>query len=121
MSISTILLLLMVVGISMYSKLNKTIVAQSVPSDDSADDVQEDTEYFMNEEESFSPQENPYFSYETEAPQAPICEKRKPKPQPVYMAVAEEPVRPQFDLRQAVIGQMILTNNYINELNQQNQ
>jgi hypothetical protein len=38
---------------------------------------------------------------------------------PVVME--EAPVAPKFDLRQAVIAQVILTNNYISEINQQNQ
>ena len=117
MSISTILLLMLFVGVSLYSKYNKTLVAQSVQPDDSADDVQEDAEDFF-EEEPADEQENPYFTYETEPIETPVYEAPKAKPQPVIVAAVEEPVRPQFDLRQAVIGQVILSNNYINEINQ---
>ena len=42
MSISTILLLALFVGVSLYSKYNKAIAAQSVPMDNSADEEQED-------------------------------------------------------------------------------
>lgn len=117
MSIGTILLLLTFLGISMYSKINKTIVAQSVPQGVSADDVEEDDALF--EDEQVVEEESPYFTYEADyaepvkAPRAAAAEIK-----PVFAAAAEEPVRPQFDLRQAVIGQVILTNNYIREINQ---
>ena len=120
MSISTILLLMLFVGISMYSKYNKKIAEQSVLGDDSADDVQEDdAEFFSDEEPSFE-EENPYFTYESETVETPVREapKPKPQPQPVAVAAVEEPARPQFDLRQAVISQVILSNKYINEINQ---
>lgn len=119
MSISTILLLMLFLGISMYSKYNKSIVAQSVPQDDSADDVQEDAEFFSDEEPA-PETEYPYFTYEAETAESPVYEAPKAKPQPVFVAAVgeEEIVRPQFDLRQAVIGQMILTNRYIDEINQ---
>lgn len=101
----------------MYSKYSKTIVAQSTPQGDSADDVEEDEVFFEDEE---APEEaTPYFTYEAEMPEAPKAPRQvKTEPKPAYVAVADEPVRPQFDLRQAVIGQVILTNNYINEINQ---
>lgn len=117
MSISTILLLVLFVGITMYSKYNKTIAEQSVHEDDSVGDVQEGADYFSEEEPDFET-ENPYFTYEAENVAAPVYEKPRVKPQPVVVAAAEEPVRPQFDLRQAVIGQVILSNNYIDEINQ---
>lgn len=117
MSISTILLLMLFVGISMYSKFNKNLVAQSVPMDDSADDEQEDADYFSGDE-PVSENENPYFTYETVTPETSCYDMPKENSRPAVVAVVEEPVRPQFDLRQAVIGQVILSNNYINELNQ---
>ena len=120
MGISTILLLMLVVGISMYSKFKKAIAEQSVLVDDSAGEMQEDDDLF-SEEEPVSMEENPYFTYEAESVETPVCSRPRVKPQPVVVAAAEENVRPQFDLRQAVIGQMILSNKYINEINQINQ
>ncbi|MBO4587030.1 MAG: hypothetical protein J5677_04355 [Bacteroidales bacterium] len=117
MSIGTIVLLLLFIGVSMYSKYNKTIAAQSAPMGDSADDVEEDEVFF--EEEQTPEEASPYFTYEAdylETPKASRTAKKEVKP--AFVAVANEPTRPQFDLRQAVIGQVILTNNYINEINQ---
>ena len=116
MSISTILLLALFVGVSLYSKYNKAIAAPSVPMDNSADEEQEDA--FLSDEESDFSEENPYFTYESEPVDRPVYEKTKEKAQPIFVASVDEPARPQFDLRQAVIGQMILSNNYINEINQ---
>lgn len=116
MSISTILLLLLVVGISMYSKINKTVVAQSVPEDDSADDVQE--EFFGSEEDALQEKESSYFTYESEYSEKPVHNKSKGKSRSVASSASNETTLPQFDLRQAVIGQVILSNNYINEINQ---
>lgn len=113
MSFSTIILLLLFVGISMYSKVRKTIAEQSVPMDDFADEVQEEEGGFFMEEEA-SLEENPYFTYEAETVEVPENKTPKAKPQSVVVTV-EEPVRQQFDLRQAVISQVILTNKYINE------
>ena len=120
MSFSTIILLLLFLGISMYSKAKKTLVVQDIPADAPADDMQDIADDFFSED-PVEETESPYFTYEAETVAAPTYEKPKVNPQPVFVAAAEEPVRPMFDLRQAVIGQVILSNNYISELNQQNQ
>lgn len=113
MGVSTILLLALFIGISMYSRYTKAIAAQSVPEDDSADDVQEQDSYFSGEDEN-PLENNPYFTYESET----VSETPAVKPQPVFATAVEEPVRPRFDLRQAVVSQVILTNSYIDEINQ---
>ncbi|MGX8712965.1 MAG: hypothetical protein ACSW8I_04680 [bacterium] len=118
MSFGTITLLLLFLGISMYSKVRKTIAEQSVPVDDSVDGMQGEEEVLFSDEEETPLQESPYFTYEADTVETPVYEKPKAKPQPVVMAVAEETARPQFDLRQAVISQVILSNKYINGINQ---
>lgn len=112
MGVSTILLLVLFIGISMYSRYTKAIAAQSVPEDDSAGDVLEQDSCFSEEEET-PKEENSYFTYESET----AYETPDVKPTPVFVAAVEEPVRPHFDLRQAVISQVVLTNNYIDEIN----
>ena len=116
MSIGTILLLLLFLGISLYSRINKAIAAQSVAEGDSAGDMQDDSTLF-SEEESLE-EESPYFTYESESAEVPAHNGPERKPQPVFSVDAEEFFRPRFDLRQAVIGQVILSNAYIEEINQ---
>lgn len=118
MSFSTIILILLFLGISMYSKAKKTFAEQSVPMDDSADEVQGKEDVFYAEEEDSLQQENSYFTYEAETVEPSVYETRRTNPQPVMATAVEETPRQQFDLRQAVISQVILSNKYINGINQ---
>ncbi len=117
MGVSTILLLALIIGISMYSRYARAIVVQSVPEDDSADDVLEQKDS-SSEEEEIPMEDNPYFTYESDTADMSVNETREEKPQSFFVTAVEEPVRPQFDLRQAVVSQVILTNKYIDEINQ---
>lgn len=118
MSFGTIILLLLFLGITMYSKTKKTFVEQDVLPDVPADEEPDVADEYFSDEVPAS-QEPPYFTYETEAAEVPVYKTvSKAKPRPAFVPVAEESSRSQFDLRQAVIGQVILTNNYINEINQ---
>lgn len=131
MSLTTILILLLFVGYSLYKKVNKAAAAQMAQESDMPEDqdgvfFEEDpfsenaNEFF--EQEPVAENANEYFTYETEAVKTPKRNAAEPKPRPVAPVMMEEaPALPRFDLRQAVIAQVILNNNYINEINQQNQ
>ena len=118
MSISTILLLVLFLTLSFFSKAKKVMEEQgapqghpATPGSDAVDAPEED--------------ESSYFTYESDAEnearttKAPNAQWKAPAP--AVAPVADEPVRSQFDLRQAVISQVILNNKYIDEINQQNQ
>ncbi|MBP5547158.1 MAG: hypothetical protein J6X59_07795 [Bacteroidales bacterium] len=122
MSITTILLLTLFLTLSFFSKAKKAVEEQgapkrrhpAVPGQGGDDD------------ESFEEDESPYFTYESDAEEiarthrAPKAQRQAPVA--AMASVADEPLaRPQFDLRQAVISQVILTNTYIDEINQHNQ
>ena len=120
MSIGTILIVTVIFAISMISKVKKVAEEQAAPQGHPAvpgqDDDDSDQAYEAPQEE------NPYFTYESDAentvkkPAAPRTYRQAPAT--VMAAVADEPARPQFDLRQAVISQVILDNKYIDEINQ---
>lgn len=114
MSIGTILLLFLFVGISLYSRFNKAIAEQNAQANGSEGDEQEVNECLLEEEST----ETSYFTYETEIVETP--NPLMPVERPVHVeAESIEPLlRTQFDLRQAVIAQVILSNKYINEINQ---
>lgn len=117
MSITTILLLLLLVGYSFYTKINKMAAAQK-PAMESDSSEEEQDGVFFEDEGALAPENaGEYFTYETEVVKTPARRKTEPKIRPIVVAVEEEPARPQFDLRQAVIAQVILSNNYINEIN----
>ncbi len=121
MSVSTILIILLLVGYSLYAKrLKKAVTAASAAEEDPS--LEDDQDGMFYEEYEEKKEEHEFFTYEAEKTQVPE-QKSAPtvKPRPVVAAVEEEPLRPQFDLRQAVIAQVILNNGYIHEINQQNQ
>lgn len=132
MSLTTILILLLFVGYSLYKKVNKAAAAQMAQESDMPEEDQDgvffEEDPFSENANEFFEQEpvaenaNEYFTYETEAVKTPKRNAAEPKPRPVAPVMMEEaPALPRFDLRQAVIAQVILNNNYINEINQQNQ
>jgi hypothetical protein len=120
MSISTILLITLFIGISLFSKAKKAVEEQGVPQGHPAVPGQGD-----DDAETLKEDESSYFTYESDAEEI-VKTHRVPKaqrqaPTPVMAAVVDEQVaRPQFDLRQAVIGQVILNNRYMDEINQSN-
>ena len=118
MSITTILLLLLLVGYSFYTKINKMAAAQK-PAMESDSSEEEQDGVFFEDEGALAPENaGEYFTYETEVSTTPKRKVSEYKPRPAAAAIVEEPAAPQFDLRQAVIAQVILDNKYINEINQ---
>ena len=96
--------------------------AQGIPYD-TGSDLQGD--YQFGDQQQYDQPSSPYFSYETvePAPQTPRQTTRKPHAA-ARAPKADEPIRrgeqqdeawPAFDLRQAVIAQTILQNDYIND------
>ena len=120
MSFVTILLFFLFVGLPLYSAFKKTAAQRTLLEQDIEEEQDDD---MLFEEEPLPVNDNEYFTYESEAVVTPVrnAAKQQPKPRPIVVAAEEEPARPQFDLRQAVIAQVILSNNYISEINQQNQ
>ena len=117
MSISTLLLIALVCGLSLYSRYKKTLAG--LETEPTAEDVDEES-FFSEEETDDQSQVDatiPYFSYETESPdEYDEIRDASPKVQ-VVAAVAESREEPRFNLRQAVISQVILDNRYIGEIN----
>ncbi len=120
MSIGTILLLVLFLGISFASKAKKALEEQGAPQGHPAHPGQDAVDVDTPEEE-----ESSYFTYESDAEEIARTHKapkaQRQAPATVVAPVAEPVVRPQFDLRQAVIGQVILNNRYLDEINQYNQ
>lgn len=121
MSISTILLITLFLGVSLFSKAAKKAVGeQGIPQGHPAVPGQGD-----DDAEPFEEDESPYFTYESDTENT-VKPRKAPKmqrqaPVAAMASVADEPVvRPQFDLRQAVISQVILNNRYLDEINQSN-
>ena len=119
MSFGTILTVLLVGGYFAISYTSKKFAVQSAPTGDSADgvvgdDEQEGAEEFLEDnqtgEEAFLPYEVENTVYSAPSPA------RKNKPVSILAPAAEETTRQAFDLRQAVIAQVILNNDYINEI-----
>ncbi len=118
MSISTILLLVLFLGISLVSKAKKAVGEQSAPMGGSAVPEEEDA---MPMDEGVREQAgaSPYFTYEADSNNTYRPKAGKVASAPAAkLVVAEETQRPQFDLRQAVVSQVILNNKYIDEINQ---
>ena len=117
MSISTLLLIALVCGLLLYSRYKKALAG--LETEQSVEDV--DEEQFFSEEEnddlSHVDATVPYFSYETESSNG-YDEIRDASPKaPVVAAVVDNQDEPRFNLRQAVISQVILDNRYIGEIN----
>ena len=121
MSISTIVLLIIFLVIPLFSKAKKTLDEQTASmGGDASSDKEEGV--FMEEEEEPQSEASPYFTYEadnenTYRPRR-AAKDNAPAAAPVMSSYVEEPARQQFDLRQAVISQVILNNKYIDEINQ---
>ena len=118
MSIGTILLVVLFFTLSFFSKAKKAMEEQTAPQGHPA---APDCE--VEGAEASEVEESTYFTYESDSEEIARTHKA-PKTQrqasvAVMASVAPESVvRPQFDLRQAVIGQVILDNRYIDEINQ---
>lgn len=123
MSVTTTILILLILGYTIYSKINKALEENVFkPENNPLKGDEADADYDVSGES----QPSSYFSYETESVETTAQSETAPVFRPaVPKAPVQEPnaeaCRPQFDLRRAVIGQVILTNSYINEINQQNQ
>ena len=121
MSITTIILLLLVFGLSGYSKYKKTLTGQIVGGDsDSSGDEDEDVSYSEEEEDVRVDAAPSYFTYETVTPST-VQETSAPEPQREVpcsdIAFVGETVAKPFDLRQAVVSKVILDTPYINGIN----
>ena len=121
MSITTILLLTLFISLSLISKAKKAVEEQAAPKGHPAAPGQGGADAEMLEED-----ESPYFTYESDADEIARTHKapraQRTAPVAAMASLVDEPaVRPQFDLRQAVISQVILNNRYLDELNQYNQ
>ena len=120
MSIGTILLVVLFLTLSFFSKAKKAMEEQVAPQGHPVTPGQDDGGI-----EPFGEGESPYFTYESDAEEiarthtAPKTQRQTPVTS--VAPVAEPVARPQFDLRQAVIGQVILNNRYLDEINQYNQ
>ncbi len=120
-----VLITLVIVGyavLSLYKRFKRTLAEGTTSV---AGDTMEYEDVETSEESNFSfeesaPSNNPYFSYEYEAP-APSAKTESSKSSEVINCS----VQPQsvldwngFNLRQAVVYQTILNNHYIDEINQ---
>lgn len=100
---------------SLYKRFQRTVV--ETESERESDEQTYDEQIPAEEVENIS---SPYFSYEYEVPaEKPVVKEHKPQPVAVNVqpAVANEKNN-GFDLRQAVIYQTVLSNPYIDEINQ---
>ena len=117
MSIGTILLVILFLGFSFASKAKKALEEQAVPQGKPANMGHDDSSTETLEED-----ESPYFTYESDAEEivrTHMAPKAQRQTSVTSLAPVAEPVaRPQFDLRQALIGQVILNNRYLDEINQ---
>ena len=115
-----ILLITIAIGVSLSSKVKKGLAAVAATPADSFGEEQGGADYDFSDD-FVSTTDDGLSSSEVgwQEPPAgrPAREKKDKRYEPV--AVEETPdAHPVFDLRQAVVGQVILTNNYINEINQ---
>ncbi len=117
MSVTTILFIAFALGMSLLSKYRKTMEVRSAEQEA---DVQADGAQFAEEESDRDAE--PYFTYEAPspapAPAAPVRQARREHRPVQQVAEVEAPAQVRFDLRQAVIAQVILDNKYIEEINQ---
>jgi hypothetical protein len=116
MSIGTILLVVLFLSLSFFSKAKKALEEVSAPQGHPVTSSQDE-----DGADSFEGNESPYFTYESDVEEIARTHKAPKAQRQTSMAPAHaaEPVdRLQFDLRQAVIGQVILQNRYIDEINQ---
>ena len=118
----TILFVMGSIMIALYSKFKRVLAEQEGWQDEQSserhDEETNDFFSFEDEGEKVVVEQPSYFTYE-----APDAEQAQPRPfkANVQPAFVEENPQTGFDLRQAVIYQTILNNNYIREINQQNQ
>lgn len=105
------------VGFSAFRKV-KTELADPVEAGEVSSESARPAVESLFEERSSSPKASPYFTYET------MEEPARHTANPIEAKVqSDQPLQPgeavNFDLRQAVICQTILTNNYISEYQHQ--
>ncbi len=119
MSIIATLFLVVFLVISLSSKENKAKVngKQSAPADAAPSVGKGD---MFREEKKPCNVASPYFTYEADneniyRPQN--AKARAAATAPAMNVPVEAPVSQQFDLRQAVVSQVILNNKYIDEIN----
>lgn len=115
MSVTFILLVFLAIIMSSHSR-RKRVLAQMVSDGDMDNDTSK--EEVTGKETPSSEIPSSYFSYETVAQQStPTPRYYAPKPAVAKQADADETPSVKFDLRQAVISQMILNNPYNREVN----
>ncbi len=118
----TILFVMGSIMIALYSKFKRALDEQGGWQDEQSterpDEEINDFFSFEDEGEKVVVEQPSYFTYE-----APEVAQAQPSPFKASMqpAMVEETPQTGFDLRQAIIYQTILNNNYIQEINQQNQ
>ena len=118
MSVSTILLIVLFLGLSFFSKVKKAVEEQMAPQGHLGVPGQDN-----DGDEALEEDESSYFTYESDTEEIARTHKapksQRQAPVAAMTPAAVEPVAcPQFDLRQAVIGQVILNNRYLDEINQ---
>ena len=115
----TILFVMGSIMIALYSKFKRVLAEQEGWQDEQSserpDEETNDFFSFEDEGEKVVVEQPSYFTYE--APDAEQTQLRPSKAN-VQPAIMEETPQTGFDLRQAVIYQTILNNNYIREINQ---
>lgn len=121
MSITFIIFVALAVILSGYSKRKQALASQFAAEPD-ADESDAASEQFAAEEKTVDSQSSSYYSYETEPDPAPASAYRPTVSRQASVGVKpilqEESVPMRFDLRQAVISQVILNNPYNSEINQ---
>ena len=121
MSITFIIFVALAVILSGYSKRKQALASQFAAEPD-ADESDAASEQFAAEEKTVDSQPSEYFSYETGPAPAPAPAYRpavrRQEAVEVKPILQEEPAPMRFDLRQAVISQVILNNPYNSEINQ---
>jgi hypothetical protein len=97
---------------SLLARAKRRVAEAATVDDEPSYDGQDDNFFDFEEPEAEPAKQSSYFTYET-----PEAEPKAAEVPVQAAALVEEPVRPSFDVRQAVIYQTILTNNYINSGN----
>ena len=120
MSITFIIFVALAVILSGYSKRKQALASQFAAEPD-ADESDAASEQFSAEEKTVDDKPS-YYSYETDPAPAPTPAYRPADRRREAVVVSpilqDEPAPMRFDLRQAVISQVILNNPYNSEINQ---
>ena len=121
MSITFIIFVALAVILSGYSK-RKQVLASQFAAEPDADESDAASEQFAAEEKTVDSQPSEYYSYEAAPAPAPAPAyrpaARRQEAVEVRPILQDEPAPMRFDLRQAVISQVILNNPYNSEINQ---